>query len=165
MLTSGVSTPSRGRRQLPQTPLTPRPGVAYKTANSSPVHFASAQAGPPSLSPGRLSRGLSEHNALLHSGTSPVTRISSEPFLAPPIGSPLCSLRDELAFFQDEPSPHVVGRLPRTALPHVGGLPLPPQQSLGVANGYHFTFGGSGSPSTGARVPRYYYEAEEDGWC
>ncbi|XP_046904709.1 LOW QUALITY PROTEIN: calcium channel, voltage-dependent, N type, alpha 1B subunit, a [Hypomesus transpacificus] len=169
MLTSGVSTPSRGRRQLPQTPLTTRPGVAYKTANSSPVHFASAQAGPPSLSPGRLSRGLSEHNALLHSGTSPVpspvTRISSEPFLAPSIGSPLRSVRDELAFFQDEPSPHAVGRLPRTALPHVGGLPLPPQQSLRVANGYHFSFGGIGSPSTGARVPRYYYEAEEDGWC
>ncbi|KFO62719.1 Voltage-dependent N-type calcium channel subunit alpha-1B, partial [Corvus brachyrhynchos] len=37
--TSGASTPCRGRRQLPQTPLTPRPSITYKTANSSPVHF------------------------------------------------------------------------------------------------------------------------------
>ncbi|KFV99944.1 Voltage-dependent N-type calcium channel subunit alpha-1B, partial [Fulmarus glacialis] len=34
--TSGASTPCRGRRQLPQTPLTPRPSITYKTANSSP---------------------------------------------------------------------------------------------------------------------------------
>ncbi|XP_060149210.1 voltage-dependent N-type calcium channel subunit alpha-1B-like [Globicephala melas] len=64
--TSGASTPGRGgRRQLPQTPLTLRPSVAYKTANSSPVHFAGAQTSLPAFSPGRLSRGLSEHNALL----------------------------------------------------------------------------------------------------
>uniref|UniRef100_A0AAQ4NQL7 Voltage-dependent N-type calcium channel subunit alpha n=1 Tax=Gasterosteus aculeatus aculeatus TaxID=481459 RepID=A0AAQ4NQL7_GASAC len=36
-LPSGSSTPGRGRRQLPQTPLTPRPAVSYKTANSSPL--------------------------------------------------------------------------------------------------------------------------------
>ncbi|XP_060149257.1 voltage-dependent N-type calcium channel subunit alpha-1B-like [Globicephala melas] len=64
--TSGASTPGHGgRRQLPQTPLTLRPSVAYKTANSSPVHFAGAQTSLPAFSPGRLSRGLSEHNALL----------------------------------------------------------------------------------------------------
>ncbi|KFP43977.1 Voltage-dependent N-type calcium channel subunit alpha-1B, partial [Chlamydotis macqueenii] len=63
--TSGASTPCRGRRQLPQTPLTPRPSITYKTANSSPVHFTSFQTGLPTFSPGRLSRGLSEHNALL----------------------------------------------------------------------------------------------------
>uniref|UniRef100_A0A803W3J9 Voltage-dependent N-type calcium channel subunit alpha n=1 Tax=Ficedula albicollis TaxID=59894 RepID=A0A803W3J9_FICAL len=59
--TSGANTPCRGRRQLPQTPLTPRPSITYKTANSSPVHFATFQT--PPFSPGRLSRGLSEHNA------------------------------------------------------------------------------------------------------
>ncbi|XP_004415960.1 PREDICTED: voltage-dependent N-type calcium channel subunit alpha-1B-like, partial [Odobenus rosmarus divergens] len=38
--TSGASTPGRGgRRQLPQTPLTPCPSVNYRTANSSPVHL------------------------------------------------------------------------------------------------------------------------------
>ncbi|XP_010138542.1 PREDICTED: voltage-dependent N-type calcium channel subunit alpha-1B-like, partial [Buceros rhinoceros silvestris] len=55
--TSGASTPCRGRRQLPQTPLTPRPSITYKTANSSPVHFTSFQTGLPTFSPGRLSRG------------------------------------------------------------------------------------------------------------
>uniref|UniRef100_A0A8C7TEN4 Voltage-dependent N-type calcium channel subunit alpha n=1 Tax=Oncorhynchus mykiss TaxID=8022 RepID=A0A8C7TEN4_ONCMY len=180
MMTSGASTPSRGRRQLPQTPLTPRPGVAYKTANSSPVHFVSAQcsSGLPTLSPGRLSRGLSEHNALLHSGSShipsPVTRISSEPFLgyshreAQGQGSLYCSLRDELL------SPYAArARSPRTAQPQMGPgplhLPPPPQQSHAVPNGYHFTFGGIGNASpesgSGARAPRYYHEADEDEWC
>ncbi|XP_055742429.1 voltage-dependent N-type calcium channel subunit alpha-1B-like isoform X7 [Salvelinus fontinalis] len=180
MMASGASTPSRGRRQLPQTPLTPRPGVAYKTANSSPVHFVSAQCGSglPTQSPGRLSRGLSEHNALLHSGSShipsPVTRISSEPFLgyshreAQGQGSLYCSLRDELL------SPYAARvRSPRTALPQMGPgplhLPPPPQQSHAVPNGYHFTFGGIGNASpgsgSGARAPRYYHEADEDEWC
>ncbi|CAB1321731.1 unnamed protein product, partial [Coregonus sp. 'balchen'] len=180
MMTSGASTPSRGRRQLPQTPLTPRPGVAYKTANSSPVHFVSAQCGSglPTLSPGRLSRGLSEHNALLHSGSShipsPVTRISSEPFLGychsepQGQGSLYCSLRDELL------SPYAArARSPRTALPQMGPgplhLPPPPQQSGAVPNGYHFTFGGNANASlgsgSGARAPRYYHEAEEEEWC
>uniref|UniRef100_A0A671YX65 Voltage-dependent N-type calcium channel subunit alpha n=1 Tax=Sparus aurata TaxID=8175 RepID=A0A671YX65_SPAAU len=173
-LSSSSSTPSRGRRQLPQTPLTPRPGVAYKTANSSPVHFVSSQA---SLSPGRLSRGLSEHNALRHSGSRhfpcPVTRISSEPFLGQghdeALGSLYSSLRDQLDVFQDAasltPSPHA-GRSSRTALPRMMGALLPaPQQNLGVPNGYHFSFGGSTSPGSGVRAPRYYQEAEEDEWC
>ncbi|KAM7018612.1 calcium channel, voltage-dependent, N type, alpha 1B subunit, a [Tautogolabrus adspersus] len=173
-LSSSSSTPSRGRRQLPQTPLTPRPGVAYKTANSSPVHFVSSQA---SLSPGRLSRGLSEHNALRHSGSRnfpcPVTRISSEPFLGQGQGEALDSLygslRDQLDVFKDSgslsPSPHS-RRSSRTALPHtMGALLSTPQQNLGVPNGYHFSFGGSSSPGSGSRSPRYYQEAEEDEWC
>lgn len=173
-LSSNSSTPSRGRRQLPQTPLTPRPGVAYKTANSSPVHFVSSQA---PLSPVRLSRGLSEHNALRHSGSRhfpcPVTRISSEPFLsqghAEALGSLYGSLRDQLDVFQDAasltPSPHVE-RSSRTELPHMmGALLSAPQQNLGVPNGYHFSFGGSTSPGSGVRAPRYYQEAEDDEWC
>uniref|UniRef100_A0A6Q2XWE3 Voltage-dependent N-type calcium channel subunit alpha n=1 Tax=Esox lucius TaxID=8010 RepID=A0A6Q2XWE3_ESOLU len=175
-LTSGASTPSRGRRQLPPTPLTPRPGVAFKTANSSPVHFVSALSGPPTLSPGRLSRGLSEHNALLHSGSShipsPVTRISSEPFLGyshsdpQGLGSPYGSLRDQLL------SPYAARvRSPRTAMPQTGPvvlhLPPPPQQGRAVPNGYHFTFGGgaNGNLGSGSRASRCYHEAEEDEWC
>uniref|UniRef100_A0A3B4U656 Voltage-dependent N-type calcium channel subunit alpha n=1 Tax=Seriola dumerili TaxID=41447 RepID=A0A3B4U656_SERDU len=173
-LSSSSSTPSRGRRQLPQTPLTPRPVVAYKTANSSPVHYVSSQA---FLSPGRLSRGLSEHNTLRHSSSChfpcPITRISSEPFLgrghgdAP--GSPYGSLRDQLDVFQDvasvSPSPRA-GRSSWTALPCMIGALLPaPQQNLGLPNGYHFSFGGNTSPGSGVRAPRYYQEAEEDEWC
>nr|XP_029493342.1 voltage-dependent N-type calcium channel subunit alpha-1B-like [Oncorhynchus nerka] len=180
MLTSGAITPSRGRRQLPQTPLTPRPGVTFKTANSSPVHFVSAQcvSGLPTLSPGWLSRGLSEHNALLHSGTShipsPITRISSEPFLGyshsdpQGQGSPYCNLRDELM------SPYAArARSPRTARPQMRPgalhLPPPPQKRSVVPNKCHFTFGGNGNASlgsdSGARPHRYYHEAEEDEWC
>uniref|UniRef100_A0A8I5UBP1 Voltage-dependent N-type calcium channel subunit alpha-1B n=1 Tax=Pongo abelii TaxID=9601 RepID=A0A8I5UBP1_PONAB len=85
--TSGASTPGRGgRRQLPQTPLTPRPSITYKTANSSPIHFAGAQPSLPAFSPGRLSRGLSEHNALLQRDPlsqplAPGSRIGSDPYL------------------------------------------------------------------------------------
>ncbi|GAA6226504.1 voltage-dependent N-type calcium channel subunit alpha-1B isoform X2 [Lates japonicus] len=173
-MSSSSSTPSHGRRQLPQTPLTPRPGVAYKTANFSPVHCVSSQA---SLSPGRLSRGLSEHNTLWHSSSHhfpcPVTRISSEPFLGQShgdaLGSPYSSLQDQLDVFQDvaslSPSPRA-GCSSRTALPRMMGALLPaPQQNLGVPNGYHFSFGGNTSPGSGVRVPRYYKEAEEDEWC
>nr|XP_043882709.1 calcium channel, voltage-dependent, N type, alpha 1B subunit, a isoform X4 [Solea senegalensis] len=172
-LSSSSSTPSRGRRQLPQTPLTPRPGVAYKTANSSPVHFVSSRA---SLSPGRLSRGLSEHNALRLSGSHhipcPVARINSEPFLGrgpgEALGGPYGSLRDQLDVFQDvaslSPSP-CAGRSSWTALPRVmGALPPAPQQNLGVPNGYHFSFGGNTSPGSGVRASRYYQESEEDEW-
>ncbi|XP_069022297.1 LOW QUALITY PROTEIN: calcium channel, voltage-dependent, N type, alpha 1B subunit, a [Embiotoca jacksoni] len=162
-LSSSSSTPSRGRRQLPQTPLTPRPGVAYKTANSSPVHFVSSRAS--------LSRGLSEHDALGHAGSRhfpcPVTRICSEPFLGRARGEapdgPYGSLRDRLDVFRDArrrlPGPRA-GRSPRIAPPRGTGLPAP-QQNLGVPNGYHFSFGGG----SGARAPRYYPEVEEDEWC
>uniref|UniRef100_A0A3P8T8B7 Voltage-dependent N-type calcium channel subunit alpha n=1 Tax=Amphiprion percula TaxID=161767 RepID=A0A3P8T8B7_AMPPE len=173
-LSYSSSTPSRGRRQLPQTPLTPRPGVAYKTANSSPVHFVSSQASP---SPGNLSRGLSEHDALRHSGSHhfpcPVTRINSEPFLgrghSEALGSPYCSLQDQLDVFQDAASlspSFRVGRSSQTALPRMMGALLPaPQQNLGVPNGYHFSFGDSTSPGSGSRAPRYYQETEVDEWC
>ncbi|XP_037832747.1 calcium channel, voltage-dependent, N type, alpha 1B subunit, a isoform X3 [Kryptolebias marmoratus] len=161
---SGSSTPSRGRRQLPQTPLTPRPGVAYRTAYSSPVHLVSSQA---SLSPGRLSRGLSDHNALRHSGSHhfpcPVTRISSEPFLGQGYGealsSPYGSFQDQLDVFQDaaslSPSPSAE-RSSRTTLPRTMGALLP---TLGVdpavPNGYHLSIGGSTSPGSGNRALRY----------
>ncbi|KAI5138647.1 Voltage-Dependent N-Type Calcium Channel Subunit Alpha-1B [Manis pentadactyla] len=85
--TSGASTPGRGgRRQLPQTPLTPRPSITYKTANSSPVHFAGAQTSLPAFSRGQLSHGLSEHNALLLRDTlsqplAPGSRIGSDLYL------------------------------------------------------------------------------------
>ncbi|XP_072288737.1 calcium channel, voltage-dependent, N type, alpha 1B subunit, a [Eucyclogobius newberryi] len=153
------STPVRGRRQLPQTPLTPRPGVAYKTANSSPVPFVSSQA---SLS--RLSRGTSEHVTLRHSGSHyfpcPVTRICSEPFLRGGRAevSPYSSLREQLDVFP------YTGLSPRTALPP----PSSPQHRLGVPNGYHLSYGDRTSPgsSPGApRVARYYEEADEDDWC
>lgn len=173
-LSSNTSTPSRGRRQLPKIPHTPRPGVAYKTANSSPVHFVSSQT---SLSPGRLSRGLSEHNGLRYSGSHhfpcPVTRISSEPFLGQgqgkALGSLYGSLRDQLQVFQDmaalSPSP-CAGHSSWNALPRMmGALSPAQQQNIGMPNGYHISFGGSTSPGSGVRAPRCYQEAVKDEWC
>uniref|UniRef100_A0A669CMF3 Voltage-dependent N-type calcium channel subunit alpha n=1 Tax=Oreochromis niloticus TaxID=8128 RepID=A0A669CMF3_ORENI len=173
-LSSNTSTPSRGRRQLPKIPHIPRPGVAYKTANSSPVHFVSSQT---SLSPGRLSRGLSEHNALRHSGSHhfpcPVTRISSEPFLSQgqgkALGSLYGSLRDQLEVFQDmaalSPSP-CAGHSSWNVLPRMmGALSPAQQQNLGMPNGHHISFGSSTSPGSGVRAPRCYQEAVKDEWC
>nr|XP_055055266.1 probable voltage-dependent N-type calcium channel subunit alpha-1B isoform X3 [Misgurnus anguillicaudatus] len=162
LLTSGASTPSRGRRQLPQTPLTPRPSVAYRTANSSPVPFLGSQTGLPPPSPGRLSRGLSEHNALLHSGSvsslpTAVSRINSEPFLGPPDYT--AGLQPEAyAVFQEDPNPQT-SRSPRTVGMPIVAIPPPPQQQFrGVPNGYHFTTG-----SSRGRARQYYPEADD--WC
>lgn len=168
LLTSGASTPSRGRRQLPQTPLTPRPSVAYRTANSSPVPFLGSQTGLPPPSPGRLSRGLSEHNALLHSGSifslpAAVSRINSEPFLGPPdhpASQRGCPQPESYAVFQADQSPQT-GRSPRTVVMPIVAIPPPPQHlSRGVPNGYHFSTG----PSSSRGRPRQYYP-EEDEWC
>uniref|UniRef100_A0AAV2MPD6 Uncharacterized protein n=1 Tax=Knipowitschia caucasica TaxID=637954 RepID=A0AAV2MPD6_KNICA len=151
-VSSSCSSPVRGRRQLPQTPQTPRPGVAYKTAHSSPVAFA--------LSAGRLSRGLSEHGPLRHSGSHhvpcPVTRICSEPFLGggPAEVSPYRSLREQLNVLP------YVELSSRTAQPP----PSFPQHRPGVPNGYHLSFGGRTSPRA-PRVASYYQEADEDDWC
>ncbi|KAL6465306.1 hypothetical protein MHYP_G00254390 [Metynnis hypsauchen] len=164
LLSSGASTPSRGRRQLPQTPLTPRPAVAYRTANSSPVSFMGTQATLPAPPiPGRLSRGFSEHNALLQCGSgpsspSPVTRISSEPFLGPL--DTRCNLWPHPSSLFQEPA----GRSPWTAGQQIVTLPPLPQQQQqphGLPNGYHYVLG---VPSS-ERAPPYYPEAEEDEWC
>nr|XP_015222168.1 PREDICTED: voltage-dependent N-type calcium channel subunit alpha-1B-like isoform X5 [Lepisosteus oculatus] len=168
MLTSGDSTPCRGRRQLPQTPLTPRPSVAYKTANSSPVHFGAATPGVPSFCPGRLSRGLSEHNALLRGeGDSQVrahlavTRIGSDPYLGyrDDRSGPFWALpEDALAAHAD--------RSPRTSASYGVSLPPPPQlQTRGVPNGYHYALGVNAGPGSGTRGRQYYQEADEDDWC
>uniref|UniRef100_A0A8C1PS59 Voltage-dependent N-type calcium channel subunit alpha n=1 Tax=Cyprinus carpio TaxID=7962 RepID=A0A8C1PS59_CYPCA len=166
LLTSGASTPSRGRRQLPQTPLTPRPSVTYRTANSSPVQFLGTQAGLLPPSPGRLSRGVSEHNALLHSGSissspAPVSRINSEPFLGPP-DHPAGLQLEAYAVFQEDPSPQT-GRFAQTVGMPIVAIPPPPQQQFrGVPNGYHFI---TGPGASRGRARQYYPEAEMDDWC
>ncbi|XP_067294981.1 calcium channel, voltage-dependent, N type, alpha 1B subunit, a isoform X2 [Pseudorasbora parva] len=166
LLTSGASTPSRGRRQLPQTPLTPRPSVAYRTANSSPVHFLGTQATLLPPSPGRLSRGLSEHNALLYSGSissspAPVSRINSEPFLGPP-DHPAGLQPEAYAVFQEDPSPQTGRSAQTVGMPIVTIPPPPPPQFRGVPNGYHFT---AGPGTSRGRARQYYQEAEVDDWC
>ncbi|XP_048857068.1 calcium channel, voltage-dependent, N type, alpha 1B subunit, a isoform X1 [Brienomyrus brachyistius] len=164
MLTSGASSP-QGRRQLPQTPLTPRPGVTYRTANSSPVPFGTAQVRPPSLCLGRLSRGLSEHVALLQlDSPPPVSRIGSEPHLAhsdPQVqGGMQGSPAEEQAAPQGSAGSYA-GPPSLTTTPHLVAIPPPPAQSRGVPNGYHCTL--VGVPR--ARGPRYHHKGKEDDWC
>ncbi|XP_029624992.1 voltage-dependent N-type calcium channel subunit alpha-1B isoform X4 [Salmo trutta] len=167
VLTSGFGTPCRGRRQLPQTPLTPRPAVAYKTANSSPVQFGATG------HKSSLSRGLSEHSALLESPAMPVTRIGSDPNLSPqPRGAPPRSLPEEPDDFQDAVSTHGGGggRSPRTSASASHGATEPssapaPQGRAGVPNGYHFTLGVNAGSSSSTRGTGSFREKEEDDWC
>uniref|UniRef100_P56698-2 Isoform 2 of Probable voltage-dependent N-type calcium channel subunit alpha-1B n=1 Tax=Diplobatis ommata TaxID=1870830 RepID=P56698-2 len=172
---SGSSTPSRGRRQLPRTPLTPRPSVTYKTANSSPAHFGNLHDALPPSSPGRLSRGQSEHNHLL-SGESqnrpyaggdsrqPMgTRISSDPYLGfrSSCGSEDLELLEEtLTFEVAVAATTATGRSPRTS-----SFTTQPPQSRRVPNGYHCNLGRSTGPSTAASKRKYYRETDEDDWC
>ncbi|XP_029776821.1 voltage-dependent N-type calcium channel subunit alpha-1B, partial [Suricata suricatta] len=164
--TSGASTPGRGgRRQLPQTPLTPRPSVTYKTANSSPVHFAGAQTSLPTFSPGRLSRGLSEHNALLQKDplSQPLaasSRIGSDPYLGQRLDSEDTARtqpEDTLTF--EEAVATNSGRSSRTS--YVSSLTSQSHPLRRVPNGYHCTLG----LSSGGRVRHSYHHPDQDHWC
>ncbi|XP_036892543.1 voltage-dependent N-type calcium channel subunit alpha-1B isoform X1 [Sturnira hondurensis] len=164
--TSGASTPGRGgRRQLPQTPLTPRPSITYKTANSSPVHFAGAQTSLPAFSPGRLSRGLSEHNALLQRDALsqplvPSSRIGSDPSLGQRLDSEATAHpqpEDVLTF--EEAVATNSGRSSRTS--YVSSLTSQSHPLRRVPNGYHCTLGlGSGS-----RTRHSLHHPDQDHWC
>ncbi|XP_015276634.1 PREDICTED: voltage-dependent N-type calcium channel subunit alpha-1B [Gekko japonicus] len=167
--TSGASTPCRGRRQLPQTPLTPRPSITYKTANSSPVHFSSFQTGLPTFSPGRLSRGLSEHNALLHGDSQGhsqtlVARIGSDPYLGhrEDSDSPYHVVPEDTLTFEEAVATNS-GRSSRTS--YVSSLTSQSHQIRRVPNGYHYTLGLSSGPGTSTRARSYYHERDEDDWC
>ncbi|NXT25764.1 CAC1B protein, partial [Syrrhaptes paradoxus] len=167
--TSGASTPCRGRRQLPQTPLTPRPSITYKTANSSPVHFTSFQTGLPTFSPGRLSRGLSEHNALLRGDQQPpapaVARIGSDPYLGhrEDADSPYRAVPEDTLTFEEAVATNS-GRSSRTS--YVSSLTSQSHQIRRVPNGYHYTLGlSAGAGGAGTRGRSYYHEADEDDWC
>ncbi|KAH0615534.1 hypothetical protein JD844_004917 [Phrynosoma platyrhinos] len=167
--TSGASTPCRGRRQLPQTPLTPRPSITYKTANSSPVHFSGFQTGLLTFSPGRLSRGLSEHNALLHGDSQGpsqtlVARIGSDPYLGhrEDSDSPYHAVPEDTLTFEEALATNS-GRSSRTS--YVSSLTSQSHQIRRVPNGYHYTLGLSGGPGTSTRARSYYHERDEDDWC
>ncbi|ELR44606.1 Voltage-dependent N-type calcium channel subunit alpha-1B, partial [Bos mutus] len=167
--TSGASTPGRGgRRQLPQTPLTPRPSITYKTANPSPpVHFAGAQTSLPAFSPGRLSRGLSEHNALLQRDPlsqplAPSSRIGSDPYLGQRLDSEAAArtqLEDTLTF--EEAVATNSGRSSRTS--YVSSLTSQSHPLRRVPNGYHCTLGLSSGG--GGRGRHSYHHPDQDHWC
>ncbi|XP_041825615.1 voltage-dependent N-type calcium channel subunit alpha-1B [Melanotaenia boesemani] len=177
-LPSGTNTPGRGRRQLPQTPLTPRPAVAYKTATSSAV--------PPSASTAttghqtRFSRGLSEHDRT-HVGHDespiPVTCIGSDPNLnRHQVDSTQQARLGETEDFQDAVSSHGGGRSARTATSTTASAsqgtaaapataPASQGRTAGVPNGYHFTLGVNSASGPGNRGTGSLREREEDDWC
>ncbi|XP_016067249.1 PREDICTED: voltage-dependent N-type calcium channel subunit alpha-1B, partial [Miniopterus natalensis] len=164
--TSGASTPGRGgRRQLPQTPLTPRPSVTYKTANSSPVHFAGAQSSLPTFSPGRLSRGLSEHNALLQRDPlsqplAPSSRIGSDPYLGQRLDSDAAvrTQPEDMLTFEEAVATNS-GRSSRTS--YVSSLTSQSHPLRRVPNGYHCTLG----LGSGGRARHSYHHPDQDHWC
>nr|AAB60437.1 N-type calcium channel alpha1 subunit [Mus musculus] len=166
MSTSGAITPGRGgRRQLPQTPLTPRPSITYKTANSSPVHFAEGQSGLPAFSPGRLSRGLSEHNALLQKEPlsqplAPGSRIGSDPYLGQRLDSEASAhtLPEDTLTFEEAVATNS-GRSSRTS--YVSSLTSQSHPLRRVPNGYHCTLG----LNTGVGARASYHHPDQDHWC
>ncbi|GAA6097065.1 voltage-dependent N-type calcium channel subunit alpha-1B isoform X1 [Tachysurus ichikawai] len=168
VFTSGTSTPCRGRRQLPQTPLTPRPAVAFKSTSSSPLQMAATRSSGPV--PTYLSRGQSEHDALLgithQPSPVPVTRIGSDPNLGPLQRDPHLSEAED---FHDALSTYSSGRFPRTvSATHssTGAMPSMLQQSQsGVPNGYHFTLGVSTSLGSSTRISPSYHDTDKDDWC
>lgn len=167
-LPSGSSTLGRSRRQLPQTPLTPRPAVAYKTANSSPLPSGASTATTGHQT--RFSRGLSEHDRLFgghNESPIPVTRIGSDPNLnrQPQVASQQALLEEP----EDTVSSHGGGRSARTAASTTasashGTAAAPVTARAGVVpNGYHFTLGVNSASGPGSRGS--LREREEEDWC
>lgn len=174
-LPPGSSTPGHGRRQLPQTPLTPRPAVAYKTASCSPLScgVSTAMSGHQT----RFSRGLSEHDRLLgghNESPIPVTRIGSDPNLnrQQQQDSSQRVLLEEEKDFQDAVSSRVGGRSARpvasttaSASHGTAAAPTSHGQSGVVPNGYHFTLGVNAASGPGNRGAGSLREREEEDWC
>ncbi|KAF3702286.1 Voltage-dependent N-type calcium channel subunit alpha-1B Brain calcium channel III [Channa argus] len=172
---SGSSTLGRGRRQLPQTPLTPRPAVTYKTANSSPLPSSASF-----VHQTRFSCGLSEHDRLLgahEESPIPVTRIGLDLNLKQQPQDP-----SQQAFFeerenlQDGQSSHGGGRSARTAASTTASashgtatVPVTAPATQGRAgvmpNGYHFTLGVNSASAPGTRGTGGLREREEEDWC
>uniref|UniRef100_A0A3Q3G243 Voltage-dependent N-type calcium channel subunit alpha n=1 Tax=Labrus bergylta TaxID=56723 RepID=A0A3Q3G243_9LABR len=175
-LPSGSSTPGRSRRQLPQTPLTPRPAVAYKTAYSSPF-----QSGASTSTTGhqtRFSRGLSEHDRLLgglEESQLPITRIGSDPNLTRQQHAASQQAGDS-EDFQDTVSSFEGGRSARTtasttasASQGTAATPVTAPAMQGragpVPNGYHFTLGVNSATGPRGRGTGSLRERDEDDWC
>lgn len=178
-LPSGATTPGRGRRQLPQTPLTPRPAVTYKSAHPSPL--------PSSLSTTmtghqtRFSRGLSEHERLVGvqgETLMPVTCIGSDPNLnRQPEVAPQQDLLEETEDYHDTVSSHGVVCTARTTPASTtasgsqgtaaAAITSPPRQGRAGAmpNGYHFTLGVNSASGPGSRGTGSLREREEEDWC
>uniref|UniRef100_A0AAX7V4N8 Voltage-dependent N-type calcium channel subunit alpha n=1 Tax=Astatotilapia calliptera TaxID=8154 RepID=A0AAX7V4N8_ASTCA len=170
-------TPGRGRRQLPQTPLTPRPAVAYKTTNPSNLPSSAIMATTGHQT--RFSRGLSEHDRLLgayEESPIPITRIGSDPNLnRQQQDSSQKALLDE-EDFQDALSSQGGGRSARTAASSTASAshpttatpvtaPTTQGRAVVMPNGYHFTLGVNSSSGPGNRGAGSLREREEDDWC
>lgn len=122
----------------------------------------------PTFSPGRLSRGLSEHNTLLQGeaqgfpSPAPMSRIGSDPYLGRrEDGDSLYHAVPEETLTFEEAMATNSGRSSRTS--YVSSLTSQSQHTRRVPNGYHYTLGLSGGPGTRARS--YYHERSEDDWC
>lgn len=129
------------------------------------MHFGGAQSSLPAFSPGRLSRGLSEHNALLHTdalsqplGSS--SRIGSDPYLGRRLDGEVAARtqpEDTLTF--EEALATNSGRSSRTS--YVSSLTSQSHPLRRVPNGYHCTLG----LSSGGRVGHSYHHPDQDHWC
>lgn len=175
VLPSGSSTPGRGRRQLPQTPLTPRPAVAYKTTNTSslPSSVSTTSAGHQT----RFKRGLSEHDRLVRvqdESPVPVTRIGSDPNLnRQQIIAPQQPPFEETEDFHDTVSSHGGMHSTTFATTSVSQgtaavpvtVPTTQGQAGVVPNGYHFTLGVNSASGSGSRGTGSLREREEEDWC
>uniref|UniRef100_A0A452EXX2 Voltage-dependent P/Q-type calcium channel subunit alpha n=1 Tax=Capra hircus TaxID=9925 RepID=A0A452EXX2_CAPHI len=138
--TSGTSTPRRGRRQLPQTPSTPRPRVSY-----SPVIRKPLAGERPSRSPAMERRvpGARWPASGAHAEEEP----RAAAYDAPPPARHACSPR----------TPRAAG--PACASPSRHGRRLP--------NGYYPAHGLARPRGPGSRkgLHEAYSETDDDDWC
>jgi len=167
-------TAPRGRRQLPQTPLTPRPAVSYKSTTPTSTTTSTFTT---------TITGGQQHRTGGHDDpppTLPVTSIGLDPRGShpPPAASSWDpptqrGLPEDPDDFQDAVSSHggrgggAEGRSARTGTPSSAAAATTSHSGAGVPNGFHFTLGvnGAGTSGSGPRGAGGLRETKEEDWC
>uniref|UniRef100_A0A670IVF0 Voltage-dependent P/Q-type calcium channel subunit alpha-1A n=1 Tax=Podarcis muralis TaxID=64176 RepID=A0A670IVF0_PODMU len=169
--TSGTSTPRRGRRQLPQTPSTPRPHISYspvvrKAVNTGPQQQQQQQQQPPSVHSGRISSPAPRRYPSLPPHPGP--RHGSGYYRSPDYAGPGGEEAFPYETMQQQQHGSSSGRSPRTSRVGSGSSSLSPSRhGRRLPNGYYHSHGPAKSRGTGSRKGLHepYSETDEDDCC
>ncbi|XP_038640700.1 calcium channel, voltage-dependent, P/Q type, alpha 1A subunit, b isoform X5 [Scyliorhinus canicula] len=190
--TSGTSTPRRGRRQLPQTPSTPRPHVTYSPVVRKAMN-TSQQGRIPTPVPRRYSPPPPEHqrgerqSSTMERSTIPrnesprLNRQSSSRWSTPSshVSEPYLGSHNDDYYCSpdyDVPSEDTLtfeaaiatssGRSPRTSRVTSSSV-SPSRHGRRVPNGYYHNLGVTKTKGPGTRKGMHepYSETDEDDWC
>uniref|UniRef100_A0A8C5FSD6 Voltage-dependent N-type calcium channel subunit alpha n=1 Tax=Gadus morhua TaxID=8049 RepID=A0A8C5FSD6_GADMO len=167
-------TAARGRRQLPQTPLTPRPGVSYKTTTPTSTSVSTFTS---TTTTTTTTTGGHQHHQSRAGGQDdaprlPVTSMGSDPHCSHPLPAPSWDspaqrgLVEDPEDYQDAVSNHGGrggGGEGRPARTNTTSSTTASHSGTGVPNGFHFTLGVNAATGSGPRGG--LRDTTEEDWC